>query len=55
MNLPSCNQCDSAGPLKPIRADMKGYVWAYCDVCSKTALVSPDGRILPSRFVQAHE
>lgn len=46
MTLPECDRCDAAGPLKAIRADNKGNIWAICDCCSKTALVGPDGRII---------
>jgi hypothetical protein len=46
VTLPDCTRCDASKSLEAIRADAKGYVWAYCSVCSHTHLVNAEGRIV---------
>lgn len=45
MRLPNCPDCDEHR-LERIRAHQKGYVWAFCGWCKRTALVSPGGVVV---------
>lgn len=44
--LPDCTECDSAGTLKVIRADVRGLKWCYCDCCSATLLLDAENRVV---------